>query len=133
MLGMLGSSASGQEAAVADSKVVAPEEVASREGQRITVEMRVKSSRLLADAGRCYLNSRRDYRDETNVSIVLFRRGLAALAEKGVEDPADHFLDKVIRVTGTVEIYKDKPQIIVERAEQIELAAGEGGAAADRN
>jgi DNA/RNA endonuclease YhcR with UshA esterase domain len=121
-----------QDAAVADAVAITPDEAASHVGEKCVVEMRVNSSRHMADAGRCYLNSHKDFRDASNVTVVIFRRGLENFAEEKIDAPAEHFRGKTIRVTGVVEMYKDKPQIKVERVEQIELVpeadAAEGGA-----
>ena len=82
----------------------------------------------MEEAGRCYLNSRKDFRDDENFTVVIFSEGLESFADAGIADPAKQFRGKTIRVTGTVELYKDKPQIKVERADQIELAPDAAGA-----
>lgn len=110
-----------QDAAVADAVEITPDEAASHVGEKCVVAMRVNSSRHMADAGRCYLNSAKDFRDENNLTVVIFKRGLESLAGEKIEAPAEHFRGKTIRVTGTVEMYKDKPQIKVDRADQIEI------------
>ena len=126
----------GQDAAVADAPVITPEEAAGHAGKECVVTMRVNSSRHLADAGRCYLNSKLDFRDENNFTVVIFKTGLESFAEAKIEDPAEHFRGRTIRVAGTVEMYKEKPQIKVDRADQIELVPepdapeGDGGQAA---
>ncbi|NBX30413.1 hypothetical protein EBR04_08250 [bacterium] len=125
-----GAATFGQDAAVADAVAITPDEAAAHAGKECVVTMRVNSSRHMADAGRCYLNSLDDHRDEKNFTVVIFRRGLEDLARSDIGDPAEHFLDKTIRVTGTVEMYKEKPQIKVDRAEQIELVPEADGAAA---
>ena len=117
MLAALPSWTLAQDAAVA----IAPDEAASHVGEKCAVTMRVNSSRHMADAGRCYLNSAKDFRDENNLTVVIFKRGLESFAEEKIDAPAEHFRGKTIRVTGTVEMYKDKPQIKVDRADQIEI------------
>jgi len=42
-------------------------------------------------------------------------------AEAKIDDPASYYKNKTIRVTGTVKLYRDKPEIVVEKAEQIQL------------
>jgi DNA/RNA endonuclease YhcR with UshA esterase domain len=132
MLAAAPSSACAQDAAVADAVAITPDEAASHAGKECVVAMRVNSSRHMADAGRCYLNSQKDFREENNLTVVIFKRGLESFAVEKIEDPAEHFRGKTIRVTGTVEMYKDKPQIKVDRADQIEIVpeadAAEGGA-----
>jgi len=121
MLAALPSWTLAQDAAVADAVAIAPDEAASHVGEKCAVTMRVNSSRHMADAGRCYLNSAKDFRDENNLTVVIFKRGLESFAEEKIDAPAEHFRGKTIRVTGTVEMYKDKPQIKVDRADQIEI------------
>jgi alkaline phosphatase D len=68
-----------------------------------------------------FLNSARDYRSDRNLTIVLDMEALAgALKEKKI-DPQEHYLKKKIRVTGTVELYNDRPQIKVKKLDQIKV------------
>jgi hypothetical protein len=106
---------------VVEAVPVKPEEAAKHVGEWCVVTMKVSSGRLMADAGRCYLNSHKDHRDKENFTAVIFRQGLEKFAKADIADPATHFLDKTIRVTGTIEIYKDKPQIKIELVDQIEV------------
>jgi DNA/RNA endonuclease YhcR with UshA esterase domain len=131
MIAAAPSSACAQDAAVADHVAITPDEAASHVGEKCVVAMRVNSSRHMADAGRCYLNSAKDFRDENNLTVVIFKRGLESFAEEKIEAPAEHFRGKTIRVTGTVEMYKDKPQIKVDRADQIEIVPEADAAEAD--
>jgi len=120
-----------EDAAVAEAVAITPDEAADNVGKECVVTMRVASSRHMADAGRCYLNSHKDFRDEHNLTVVIFKRGLERFAEEKIDDPAEHFRGKTIRVTGTVELYKEKPQIKVDRVEQIEIVPEADAAAGD--
>jgi len=113
---------------VVEARPVEPADAARHVGQWCVVTMKVSSGRLMADAGRCYLNSRKDHRDKENFTAVIFRQGLEKFAKADIDDPAAHFLDKTIRVTGTIELYKDKPQIKVELVDQIEVVSDEATA-----
>jgi DNA/RNA endonuclease YhcR with UshA esterase domain len=117
---------------VVEAKPVKPEEAAKHVGEWCVVTMKVSSSRLMADAGRCYLNSRKDHRDNDNFTAVIFKQGLEKFAKAEIDDPAKHFLDKTVRVTGTIELYKEKPQIKVELVDQIELVDAPAQAAGAR-
>ncbi|MFM7206908.1 MAG: hypothetical protein ACKO4T_09600, partial [Planctomycetaceae bacterium] len=75
------------------------------------------------------LNSRANHRDKGNFTVVIFASGLAKFAEAGVADPAGHFQDKTIRVTGRVDLYRDQPQITVTTPEQIEVVDRDAAAA----
>ena len=112
--------AAAQEAAVA-AAVIQADDAASHVGEEVTVEMVVRAGRALADKDMCFLNSRRDHRDEKTFTVVIFKDGLEQFRAQGVDNPALHFLDRKIRVRGTVATHKERPQIVVEDPEQIEL------------
>jgi DNA/RNA endonuclease YhcR with UshA esterase domain len=100
-------------------KPIPPAEAAKKVNEKCTVEMKVKStgkSRTLV-----FLNSEENYRDEKNFTVVLFEKGLEGLKKNKIEDPATHYKGKTVRVTGTVTLYNQKPQIKVEDPAQIEV------------
>lgn len=115
------------------AEAVAPEDAAAHVGTICSVTMPVASGRLMPDGSRCFLNSRADHRDKGNFTVVIFASGLAKFAEAGVADPAGHFKDKTIRVTGRIDLHREQPQIKVTLPEQIEvLPEADGDAAATR-
>jgi len=126
---LLPGTAFSQEAAVA-ADVVQADAAGAHVGQEVCVEMVVLAARALPDKDMCFLNSRRDHRDAETFTVVIFKRGLERLREAGIENPAMHFLDRTIRVRGTVETHRDKPQIVVEDPAQIELVDTEAGPSA---
>lgn len=103
------------------AQAVAPEDAAAHVGTVCAVTMPVASGRLMPDGSRCFLNSRADHRDKGNFTVVIFASGLAKFAETGVADPAGHFKDKTIRVTGRIDLHREQPQIKVTLPEQIEV------------
>jgi hypothetical protein len=111
----------GQDAAVAELPTVASTEAGGHVGKQVRVELVVASSRLMADRGVCFLNSRKDHRDDDNFTVVIFRDGLGRFAEAGIDDPAGRFDARTIRVRGTVAERNGKPQIVVELPDQIEI------------
>lgn len=113
--------ARGQDAAVAELPTVASTEAGGHVGKQVRVELVVASSRLMADRGVCFLNSRKNHRDDDNFTVVIFRDGLGRFAEAGIDDPAEHFDARTIRVRGTVAERNGKPQIVVELPDQIEI------------
>jgi DNA/RNA endonuclease YhcR with UshA esterase domain len=119
-----------QEAAVAAS-VIKADDAASHVGEEVTVEMVVRAARALADKDVCFLNSRRDHRDTDTFTVVIFKVGLDRFREKGVDNPALHFLDRTIRVRGKVVSHKERPEIVVEDPDQIELVEAAAAKAAD--
>jgi hypothetical protein len=100
---------------------IAPEEAAAHKGRQCTVEMTIRSARHLDDKEICLLNSSKQHRDADNFTVVIFKAGLARLTEAGIAAPADHYLNRTIRVRGVVQLRNEKPQIVVESPDQIEL------------
>ena len=60
-------------------------------------------------------------RAEENFTVVLDKEGQASLKKMGIEAPKTHFAGKVIRVTGTLTLFRERPQIMVMDAGQIEV------------
>jgi DNA/RNA endonuclease YhcR with UshA esterase domain len=103
--------------------VIEAREAAAHAGKTCTVAMTVESSRLLTDTDMGFLNSKRDYRDEDNFTVVMYDKALQKFKELGIDDPARHFRGKQIQVTGDVELRRGKPQIILEAPEKIRIIA----------
>jgi hypothetical protein len=117
----------GQVATESEAPVVAVDAAASQAGQLCIVEMTVRSARQLDDKETCFLNSAKNHRDEGNFTAVIFRAGFARFREAGIDRPAEHFLDKEIRVRGVVSLRDERPQIVVEDPAQIEIVAAAAG------
>jgi hypothetical protein len=116
-----GATLRGQVATDADAPTVAVDAAASQAGQLCVVEMTVRSARQLDDKETCFLNSAKNHRDEGNFTAVIFREGWARFREAGIDRPAEHFLDKEIRVRGVVSLRDERPQIVVSDPAQIEI------------
>ena len=101
--------------------MIKPADVEKHIYKRCTVEMTVRSSRMLRNQELCFLNSKKNFRDEGNFVVVLRSSAIDDLEEKKIDDPARHFLNKKVRVTGRVELYEMKPQIVVEKLDQIKI------------
>jgi DNA/RNA endonuclease YhcR with UshA esterase domain len=108
-------------AAVADdapAKALAPAEAAKKVNEKVTVEMEVKSA-----GGRSnrYLNSEPDYKSHDNFAIFISKDVLPKFKEAKIDDPADFYKGKTIRVTGTVTVYDGAPRIEIEGPDQIKV------------
>lgn len=101
--------------------VIKPSDAAQYVDKQVIVEFEVASSSLLKERDMCFLNSLKDHRQDDNFSVVLRKPGLKAFADKEIEDPAQHFLKKKVRVEGKVELYNKKPQIVVTKFEQLKV------------
>ncbi len=101
--------------------IIAPEHAAEYLGKQVVVEMTVALSNNRDDKSPCFLNSKKDRRDEKNFTAIIFPDGLKKFKDAKIDDPAIHFFNKKVRVTGTIELYKEKPQIKITDPKQIEI------------
>ena len=105
-----------------DTKPLTPVEAIKKVNEKVVVEMQVKATKnRLEKRGEIYLDSEEDFRDKKNLGIVVTKTGAAKFKEAGVDDPAVHFKDKTIRVTGTVIIKEERPRIEVDDSKQIQI------------
>jgi DNA/RNA endonuclease YhcR with UshA esterase domain len=100
-------------------KPITPTEAGKRVGEKVTVEMEVKSTGK--SRGVFFLNSEEDYRNEKNFTGFINQDGAKRFQEAKIDDPAAHFKGKTVRITGTVKLYRDKPEIVVEDPKQVEV------------
>ena len=99
-----------------------PAEAAKRVNEKVTLEMKVQNTGKTRDDSRVFLNSS-DFRNPENFTVVLDMRKVAeGLKAAGVADPQAYYRGKTVRVTGTVSVFRDSPQIVVEDAGQITVA-----------
>lgn len=109
-------------AVAAELSVIKPEDAASNVDKEVVVEYTVKSARILDDKNVGFLNSEGDNRDEKNFTAFVTPKGMRAFKdERKIENPGAEYLGKKIRVKGKIEMHKSKPEIKVERPEQIEV------------
>jgi alkaline phosphatase D len=91
-------------------------------GKDWKVEFTVQATGQTRTKTRVFLNSASDFRSEHNLTIVLDLKALAEDLKKAkIAAPAKHFAGKKIRVRGKVSLFNDRPQIVVEKLEQIEV------------
>jgi hypothetical protein len=109
-----------------DKKPLTAVEVIQKVDEAVVVQMLVKATKnRLEKRGEIYLDSEEDFHDERNLGVVVTKTGAAKFKEAGVDDPAVHFKDKVIRVKGTVIIKDKRPRIEVDDPEQIQIVENE--------
>ena len=101
---------------------ITAKEALDKVNQKVVVEMRVNSIGGTVEK-RLFLNSEKNFRNKTNFAIVLSPKFFKDQFEKAT---ANTFKDKVIRITGTVTLYKDtQSEILVDDPTQIELVEEE--------
>ena len=108
----------------AEREVIPAELAASRAGEKATVELTVEAGTLLKDRENpiCFLNSMKNFRSQDNFTVVIFSEALEKFSKANISNPAEHFKNKKIHVTGEIGLRQGKPQIIVEYVGQIEIA-----------
>src|SRR5262245_63405373 len=105
-----------------DGKPLEPVEARKKVGEKITVEMTVATAKdRLEKRGEIYLDAELNFRDEKNFAVVITKAGAAKLKEAGIDDPAGHFMNKLIRATGEVKLVQNIPRIEIDDAKQISI------------
>jgi DNA/RNA endonuclease YhcR with UshA esterase domain len=108
--------------AAKEDKPLSPAEAIKMVNKEVTVEMMVRSSKnALAKHHEIYLDSEENFRDEKNLAVVITEDGAGKFKEAGVEDPAEHFRGKTIRVRGTVTLKEERPRIEIDDPKAIKL------------
>lgn len=99
-------------------KPVTPAVASTKIKEKLTVEMLVKST-----GGRenCYLNSEEDFKLDSNFTIFINKDVKEKMKKAGIDNPAEHFKQKTIQVTGTVILFEKKPRISITEPEQIKI------------
>src|SRR5262252_8186090 len=91
-------------------ETISPSEAAKKVGEKVTLQMEVKSVGH-SDSGVYFLNSEENYKTEGNFTLFIDKAGVEAFKKTGIDNFEDHFKGKRVRVTGTVKIYKERPEI----------------------
>ena len=99
------------QSAIAQFEVKQIEEIRAAEGKEIKVRGLVERTGRSKGSGMNFLNF-----TGGEFTVVIFGRSLKNFPEG---EPADIFKGKLVEVTGKVEFYKQKPQIVVEKAARI--------------
>jgi hypothetical protein len=102
-------------------KVVAAPDAKNHIDERCTVEMTVRSSKNAAPRREYYLDSEEDFHDEKNFAVVISYDHAEPFQKAGIDDPAEHYKGKKLRVTGKVIHENDQTRMRVETPEQIKV------------
>ena len=104
----------------AQPAVISPAAAAKKVNEKVVLEMTVNSTG--GRGKRIFLNSEKNYRDGKNFTIMLDLDKAGDRFEKAkIDDPAKYYNGKVVRVTGTVTEYQNRPEIVVTDPEQIKI------------
>ena len=99
------------------SQTVPLDSVTNYEGKTITVCSKVQSTFLTkGDKKTTYINFGNPY-PNTTFTVVIFEGDLPNFKNT----PSEYLKDKSVCITGKVKIYKGKPEMIVNKEEQIKV------------
>jgi hypothetical protein len=101
--------------------VIPAEKARDHVGRECTVIMTVRSSKNAVPRRTYFLDSEADFHDEKNLAVVISYDDADKFHEMGIDDPALHYKDKKIRVTGKVIDEDDQIRIHVTDPKQIKL------------
>jgi DNA/RNA endonuclease YhcR with UshA esterase domain len=105
----------------ADEKPITAEEALTKVNQKVTVEMEVKSTGM-SKQGMIFLNSMMNYRDGKNFTVVIPKEAVEKFKKTAKTDDLRRFYaGRIVRVTGTVSEYMNRPQIEVREPAQVML------------
>jgi hypothetical protein len=100
---------------------ISPVEAIRRVHEPVTVEMPVKRSKTCTCSSQFFLDCEEDKRDPKNLGVIVTAAGAAKFKEGKIDDPAEHFLGKTLRIHGTVVLKDTRPSIEVNDPAQIEV------------
>jgi len=100
-------------------KVIPAAEAKDHIGERCTVEMTVKASKHAVHRRTYYLDSEANFRHPKNFAVVISYDDGEKFKPAGIEDLAEHYRGKTIRVTGKVIAEDKQTRIHVTEVEQV--------------
>lgn len=109
-------------AMIAQAAPLTPSEAAKKINEKVVLRMEVKST---GGRGNRYLNSEEDFKNPKNFTIFISKDDLEKFKKAGIEKPEEHFKGKLIEVSGTVVLEKEKPLINLKEPEQIKIVPSE--------
>lgn len=98
---------------------ICPEKARQSAGKEATVRFFVRKAQEAEK--RIVLNSRNDFRDPDNFTVVIFREDAVQFSGS----PGDLFLNRTIDVSGSISLYDGRLEIIVRSPSQIRIVSGE--------
>jgi DNA/RNA endonuclease YhcR with UshA esterase domain len=100
---------------------ISPVEALQRLNEPVTVEMPIRRTKSCTCSSQYFLDCEENKRDPKNLGLIVTMAGAARFKEAGIDDPADHFQGKTIRVRGVVVLKDGRPYIEVDDPGQIEV------------
>jgi len=98
------------------AQIIAADSIKFYEGKVVTVCEKVVDTHVTKEQKVVYLNFGHPYPAQTFTGVIF-----ASDVAKFTYQPEIYLKGKTICVTGTVKIYKDRPEIIINRQDQIQV------------
>ena len=102
-------------------KAISPADAIQRLNQPVVVEMRIKRTKSCTCSSQFYLDCEENHRDPQNLGVVVTTLGAGKFKDAAIDDPAEHFKGKTIRVQGVVILKEGWPYIEVDEPSQIQV------------
>ncbi len=97
------------------AETICPDDAINHVGETRTVRFFVRKS---YDSGRAvFLNSKNDFRDPDNFTAVIFKKD----KHKFLRPPSEYYWGKTVDVTGVIEEYDGRAEIIIKDPSQIRI------------
>lgn len=100
---------------------ITPVEALNRLNEPVVVEMFIKRTKSCTCSSQFFLDSEENKRDPSNLGILVTAAGAGKFKETQVDDPADYFKGRTIRVQGVVILKEGRSYIEVDHPGQIEI------------
>ncbi len=100
---------------------ISPVEAIQRLNEPVVVEMPIKRTKSCTCSSQFFLDCEENKRDPKNLGLVVTTAAAARFHEAGIDDPAEHFQGKTLRVRGMVILKEGRPYIEVNDRSQIEV------------
>jgi hypothetical protein len=104
-----------------EDKPIAPAAAAKQVGQKCTLAMEIQSTGKTRDGRLIFLNSEASFRNESNFTLVIDGQAQERFKKASIADPAAYFKGKHVQATGTITLYKKKPEIRIDDPSQIKI------------
>jgi hypothetical protein len=100
---------------------ISPVEALQRLNEPVLVEMQIKRTKSCTCSSQFFLDCEDNKRDPKNLGVLVTTAGAAKFKAVQIDDPADHFQGKTIRVKGVVTLKDGLPYLEVDDPGQIEI------------
>ena len=106
---------------LAPAAPISAEKAVTRLNEEVQVQFKVRSSKLRTERDQVDLNSHTNFRDPSNLTVVIDGRVAAWYSYQGIHDLPKFFFGKTIVVSGIVEPFADQIRLLVADPAQIQI------------